>query len=216
MLIVGPFGVVFGVVATDAGLSLAQTMGFTIAVIAGAAQLTAVQLMTEHAPTVIVLVTALAVNLRMAMYSASLAPHIGAAPLWQRALIAYLMVDQAYATSILRYEQQPGLSLRAKVAYYFGVVSLICPVWYLGTLVGAMAGNQIPAGVPIGAAVPIAFIALIGPMLRTLAHVAAAMVSVVLALALSGLPYNLGLLVAALAAMATGALVETWQQRDAR
>ena len=205
VLIVGPFGIVFGVVATDAGLTLAQTMGFTIAVIAGAAQLTAVQLMTEHAPTVIVLVTALAVNLRMAMYSASLAPHIGAAPLWQRALIAYLMVDQAYATSILRYEQQPGLSLPAKVAYYFGVVSLICPVWYLGTLAGALVGNQIPESVPIGAAVPIAFIALIGPMLRTLAHVGAA-------LALAWIPYNLGLLVAALAAMAAGALIETWQQ----
>lgn len=212
VLIVGPFGIVFGVVATDAGLTLAQTMGFTIAVIAGAAQLTAVQLMTEHAPTVIVLVTALAVNLRMAMYSASLAPHIGAAPLWQRALIAYLMVDQAYATSILRYEQQPGLSLPAKVAYYFGVVSLICPVWYLGTLAGALVGNQIPESVPIGAAVPIAFIALIGPMLRTLAHVGAALVSVVLALALAWIPYNLGLLVAALAAMAAGALIETWQQ----
>lgn len=212
VLIVGPFGIVFGVVATDAGLTLAQTMGFTIAVIAGAAQLTAVQLMTEQAPTVIVLVTALAVNLRMAMYSASLAPHIGAAPLWQRALIAYLMVDQAYATSILRYEQQPGLSLPAKVAYYFGVVSLICPVWYLGTLAGALVGNQIPESVPIGAAVPIAFIALIGPMLRTLAHVGAALVSVVLALALAWIPYNLGLLVAALAAMAAGALIETWQQ----
>ena len=64
----------------------------------------------------------------------------------------------------------------------------------------------------LGAAVPIAFIALIGPMLRTLAHVGAALVSVVLALALAWIPYNLGLLVAALAAMAAGALIETWQQ----
>ena len=57
VLIVGPFGVVFGVVATDAGLSLAQTMGFTIAVIAGAAQLTAVP---EPGPAIVLPLAALA------------------------------------------------------------------------------------------------------------------------------------------------------------
>ena len=210
MLIVGPFGLVFGVVATEAGLDVLQTMVFSIAVIAGAAQLTAIQLMTENAPVAIVLITALVVNLRMAMYSASLTPHLGRAPIWQRALIAYLMVDQAYALSILRYEEEPEWPVRVKVAYYFGVIALICPVWYLGTLGGAVLGNQIPEWIPLGAAVPIAFIALIGPMLRTLAHVAAALTSVVGALALAFLPYNLGLLIAALAAMAVGAAVEVW------
>jgi len=213
VLIVGPFGLVFGVIATEAGLNVLQTMAFSVAVIAGAAQLTAVQLMTENAPVIIILITALAVNLRMAMYSASLTPHLGEAPVWQRALVAYLMVDQAYAVSILRYEQQPDWTTPVKVAYYFGAVLLICPVWYLGTLAGAVVGSQIPESIPLGAAVPIAFIALIGPMLRTLAHVAAAFVSVVGALALAFLPYNLGLLAAALAAMATGAAVEVWMKR---
>ncbi len=213
ILIVGPFGLVFGVVATEAGLNVVQTMAFSIAVIAGAAQLAAIQLMVDDAPTLIVLVTALAVNLRMAMYSASLVPHLGAAPLWQRALIAYLMVDQAYATSFLRYERDPGLSLQAKVAYYFGVITLVAPVWYLGTLAGALLGEAIPASIPIGAAVPIAFLALIGPMLRTLAQVAAVLVSVLGTLALGFMPYNTGLLVAALAAMATGAAVEVWTAR---
>ena len=214
VLIVGPFAVVFGVVATEAGLNVWQTLAFSIAVIAGAAQLTALQLMSDHAPVLIVIVTALAVNTRMAMYSASLTPHLGSAPLWQRAAIAYLMVDQAYALSILRFEQGPALSPRAKVAYYFGIVALICPTWYLGSAAGAVLGSQIPGWIPIGAAVPIAFIALIGPMLRTLAHVAAAFVSVVGALAFGFLPYNLGLLVAALAAMGAGAAVEVWMQRQ--
>ena len=216
ILIVGPFGLVFGVVATEAGLDVLQTMAFSIAVIAGAAQLTAIQLMTDNAPTAIILITALAVNLRMAMYSASLTPHLGAAPVWQRALVAYLMVDQAYATSILRYEERPDWPVPVKVAYYFGVIALICPVWYLGTLAGAVLGNQIPEWIPLGAAVPIAFIALIGPMLRTLAHVAAALTSVVGALVLAFLPYNLGLLIAALAAMAVGAAVEVWLVRTNR
>ncbi|WP_127105077.1 AzlC family ABC transporter permease [Pararhodobacter zhoushanensis] len=213
VLIVGPFGLVFGVVAMETGLNVLQALSFSVVVIAGAAQLTALQLMTDQAPLIIVLITAIAVNMRMAMYSASLAPHLGDAPFWQRALVAYSMVDQAYALSILRFEQEPELSTAVKIAYYFGAVALICPVWYLSTLAGAVLGNQIPASIPLSAAVPIAFIALIGPMLRTLAHVAAAFVSVAGALLLAALPYNLGLLLAALAAMATGALVEIWATR---
>ena len=89
LLVIGPFALLFGVVGTEAGLNLAQVMGFTVLVIAGASQFTAVQLMADNAPTLIVLATALAVNLRMAMYSASIAPWIGAAPLCARLLAAY-------------------------------------------------------------------------------------------------------------------------------
>jgi len=208
VLVVMPFGIVFGVVATEAGLNLLETFSFSLLVIAGAAQLAAIQLMSENAPVLVVLATGLAVNLRMAMYSASLAPHLGAARLWQRALVAYLMVDQAYATAYARYEQAPDMPLGAKVAYYFGAVSLVCPLWYLASLIGALVGNQIPPGLPIEFAVPATFIAIIAPMLRTLAHVSAALVSVVLTLALAFIPYNMGLLVAAILAMMTGAHLE--------
>ncbi|MEM1342599.1 MAG: AzlC family ABC transporter permease, partial [Pseudomonadota bacterium] len=81
-IMASPFGLLFGVVATEAGLNLLQVMGFTVVVIAGAAQFTAVQLMVDGAPTLVVLISALAVNLRMMMYSAALQPHLGAAPLW--------------------------------------------------------------------------------------------------------------------------------------
>lgn len=212
-LVVVPFGMVFGVVATEAGLNLAETMGFTILVIAGASQLAAVQLMVDNAPGMVVILTALAINLRMAMYSAALAPHLGAAPVWQRGLIAYLMVDQAYTVSHLRYESGPVMSLRARVAFYFGVVTPICPLWYLATLFGALAGTALPVGLPIDMAVPIAFLAMIAPMLRTLAHVAAAFVSVAGTLVLAFVPYNLGLLLAALLAMAAGARVELWARQ---
>lgn len=208
VLVVMPFGIVFGVVATEAGLNVLETLSFSVLVIAGAAQLAAIQLMTENAPVLVVLATGLAVNLRMAMYSASLAPHLGASPVWKRALVAYLMVDQAYATAHARFEQAPQMPVAAKVAFYFGAVSLVCPLWYLASLLGALMGNQIPPGLPIEFAVPATFIAIVAPMLRTFAHVATALVSVVVTLVMAFLPYNLGLLVAAVLAMMTGAQLE--------
>jgi len=213
VLVIVPFAVLFGVVGSEAGLNLAEVMGFSVLVIAGASQFAALQLMTDNAPTVIVLATALAVNLRMAMYSASLVPHLGAAPLWKRALIAYLLVDQSYTVGHARFEKHPELPLSEKITYYFGVVTPVFPLWYGFTLVGALVGKSIPPEYALDFALPITFLALVGPALRTLAHVAAAGVSVVLGLALAGLPYNSGLLVAALAAMATGAQVELWMER---
>ncbi|SEN34330.1 AzlC protein [Roseovarius tolerans] len=88
ILVIVPFSLLFGVVATEAGLNILETMSFSVLVIAGAAQFTALQLLGDGAPTLIALVSALAVNLRMAMYSASLTPWIGEATLGQRAIAA--------------------------------------------------------------------------------------------------------------------------------
>jgi len=208
VLVAGPFGALFGVVATEAGLNLAQVMGFSVVVIAGASQLAALQLMLDQAPTLIVLLSAIAVNLRMAMYSASLAPHLGAAPLWKRALVAYMNVDQTYAVSVLKYEDVPEMTLAQKVGYFFGTCLPIIPVWIITTYIGALLGQSIPIDWDITFAVPVAFLAMVAPALRTAAHVAAATASVVLAILFGSLPYNLGLMPAGIGAMIVGAEVE--------
>jgi predicted branched-subunit amino acid permease len=208
-----PFATLFGVVATDAGLTLAQAMGFTVLVIAGAAQFAAVQMMVENASIALVLLAALAVNLRMAMYSASLVPYLGAAPLWKRALVAYLNFDQTFISAVARYEARPEMSVSERIAYFFGVATPITPLWFGMTLVGIVAGSAIPDAWALDFIVPIMFLAMVSPMLKSRAHVAAAAVSVSVALALVGLPSGMGLLVAAAAAMVTGALVESWDER---
>ncbi len=213
ILVIVPFSLLFGVVATEAGLNVLETLSFSVLVIAGAAQFTALQLLTDGAPTMIALVSSLAVNLRMAMYSASLTPYLGEASLGQRALAAYFTVDQSYACAIVKFEKNPGWDISRRLAYFFGVVTPICPLWYLFTLVGALVGTRIPQGLALDFALPITFLAMIGPMLRTPAHLAAAFVSVTVALVFAGLPYNLGLLVAGLAGMMTGARVEVLLDR---
>ena len=215
LLVVMPFGLLFGVVATEAGFTALQTMAFSSVVFAGASQFAALQLMVEDAPTLIVLVTALAVNLRMAMYSASLSVWLGDAPLWQRALVAYVNVDQSYAVSINRYEDQPDMALPNRIAFFFGAVTPVCPMWVVATGLGIWLGDTIPDWMALDFAVPICFLAIMAPMMRTLAHMLAAVTSIVVALALAGLPFNLGLLVAAVVAMMVGAQVELRVARKA-
>ena len=203
-----PFGTLFGVFATEAGLNIVQTMAFTATVFAGAAQFAALQLMQDGAPTLIVLASALAVNLRMAMYSASLTPYLGSAPLWQRAFAAYLTVDQSYACSIVRFEAEPQMTLSERMAYFFGSVTPITPLWILSTYLGAVLGTRIPESWALDFALPITFLAMIGPMMRTMAHVVAALVAVAVSLLTVAIPFNLGLLIAGCAGMIAGAQAE--------
>lgn len=208
IVVMVPFGMLFGVVGTEAGLSIVEVMTFSIVVIAGASQFTAVQMLAEQTPTVIVLVTALAVNLRMAMYSAALTPHLGQAGTGARALVAYCLNDQTFAAAFTEYERRPEATLGQKIAFFLGASTPVCPLWVGSTFAGAKLGTQIPPAFALDFAVPITFLALVAPMLRTPAHLAAAGVSITLTLALSFLPYGSGLLVAATLAMLTGAEVE--------
>jgi len=208
ILIVVPFALLFGVISIDAGLNIVEAMSMSVLVVAGAAQFTAISLMLDHAPTFIVLLTALAVNLRMAMYSAALVPHLGKTPFWLRALMAYFMVDQAFAVAFKKYEEKPDMTQAQKVVYYFGCLSPIVPLWYVFSFVGAIAGRAIPAELSLDFAIPICFIALTAPMMRSLPHFVAAVVSVAATLALVWVPYSLGLIIAAMVAMMAGAEVE--------
>ena len=119
LLVACPFALLFGVAATEAGLNIVQTMAMTVLVIAGAAQFTALVLLQENAPTLIILVTALAVNLRMAMYSAALVPHLGKASARMKMLIAYLNIDQTFGLDdCMRYPQETEWTLADQVQLF--------------------------------------------------------------------------------------------------
>ncbi|RLJ41085.1 putative branched-subunit amino acid permease [Litoreibacter meonggei] len=208
IIVIIPFAMLFGVAATEAGLPIAQVMGFTVLVIAGASQFTALQFMIDNAPVLVILASALAVNLRMAMYSAAITPYLGDQPLWKRALLSYILVDQTYNLAIIDYEQRPDQTVAQRTAFFFGCALPIVPLWIGFTWVGAALGGQIPPEYGLDFALPIAFLAMVAPALRTLAHIAAAVTSVVLALMLGFIPLNLGLLMAAVIAMMVGAEVE--------
>jgi predicted branched-subunit amino acid permease len=212
-LVVGPFGLLFGAVATEAGLNLFETIVMTVMVVAGAAQFTALTLMGENAPVLIILAAALAVNLRMAMYSAALAPHLGREPLGMRVLYAYFMVDQSFAIAINKYNECPEMTMRQKGVYYMGSFLCVFPVWTVMTLVGALIGAQIPPEYALDFALPICFIALSAPMMRSLPHFVAAIVSMIGAVLFVNIPYSLGLLLAAFIAMVVAAQLELWLKR---
>ena len=214
LIVIVPFAMLFGVLAAEADLDLFEIVAFSVTVFAGASQFAALALLQENAPVLVILATALAVNLRLMMYSVALAPHFGAAPVGVRAVMAYFLIDQSFALSLAEFDKRPALSMAEKLAYFFGVVAPIVPMWMGSTVAGAVMGQAIPPEFALDFAVPITFLAMTAPMIRTAAHGVAGVVSVGLVLALGWMPYGTGLLVAAAVGMACGALVEGWTDRQ--
>lgn len=206
MVGVAPFALIAGFAGVDAGVSQVQTVAFSVLVFAGAAQLAALELIGRDGATAVVVATALVINARFLMYSASLAPSLRGLGTGRRALVAYLLTDQAFVVSALRYEQReepPG----TRLAYFLGAAVPLWIEWQAGTVVGAVAGAAVPASWSLDFAIPLVFLALLVPAVRDRAGVAAAGVAAVVAVAAGGLRFNSGLLLAAVAGIAAGYVV---------
>lgn len=202
-----PFGMVVGVSAANVGMSPWAAVAYSIIVFAGAAQLAALDLLRTGTPLLIVVATAVIINLRLLLYSAALAPHWRRVTVRARLGLAYLLTDQAFALSVARYGEPDGDHHPA--ATFLGAAAVLWIVWQVATFAGATLGDALPAGLSLEFAVPLAFIALVVPSLCDRPTVAAAIVAVLVALLTAGLPYGLGLLPATAAGIVTGIAIES-------
>src|SRR5512141_2672445 len=100
-----PFGMIYGALALNAGLSAAASQLMSSIVFAGSSQFITTQLAHQAAPGLVIILTIAVVNLRHMLYSASLAPYLKDLSLRWKVLLSYLLTDEAYAPSILKYEK---------------------------------------------------------------------------------------------------------------
>ena len=201
-----PFGLVTGVAAIAAGLTPLQGLGLSVAAFSGIAQLIAMQLMAVGSPFLLVVAAATVVSLRLLMYSAALAPSMAHLDRRWRWLLSYLMTDQSFATTSARYAE-PGDD-RYKHWHFLGSSLTLWVTWQVAVLAGLLAGAAIPATWSLDFVVVLTFVALLVPVVRTRADLAAAVLAAVVALVSSGLPYRLSLIAGSIAGIAIGLAIE--------
>lgn len=177
---------------------------FSVVVYAGAAQLAALDLLGGDTAVAVVVLTALVINSRFVLYSASLAPSLSEVPRGRRLLGAYLLTDQAYAVSLVRFRSPVDAPGRWR--FYLGASVVMWVTWQVSTVLGALVGGAVPNAVPLEFAVPLAFLALLVPTVTDSATAVAAVVSgvvVVLVFPLGTAAFPL----AAVCGIAAGALL---------
>jgi len=205
LLGVVPFGLVFGALALEVGLTPFQAQGLSLFVFAGSAQFVAVDLIRQGAAPAVIILTIFIVNLRHVLYSASLAPHVARLPLRWRAVMGWLLTDEAFAVSTPRYR---STDVERGHWYFLGTGLALWTGWQLSTAAGIVFGTRIPESWSLDFALPLTFLAMLVPNLLDRPAWAAAIAGGALSLALRAVPYGFGLVVAVVIAVGTGVTVE--------
>jgi 4-azaleucine resistance transporter AzlC len=156
----GAFGASFGAVSVGSGLSVAQTMVLSLVMFSGASQFAFTGVAAAGGSAVTAVVAALLLGLRNAFYGVSLAQILnprGRALLWT----AHFVIDETTAMAV----GQSGRRLQHYAFWSTGLV--LCALWQLGSLVGALVGQAVdPADFGLDAAAPAVFLALLWPGLQ--------------------------------------------------
>ncbi len=203
LIATGIWGVVTGVAMVNSGLSPWQAVGMSLLVFAGSAQLAALPLMAAHAPIWVVLLTALVINLRFAIFSAALYPHLKHLPLARRMLLGYVTADFSFAVSMARWVGVPAHERGAPEQIWFliGATSSTWLVWQATSVGGVVLGAQIPAAWGLDFVTVVSLIALMLPMISTRPALLGVVTTGVVAVLAAPLPLRLGLVVAVIVGM---------------
>jgi 4-azaleucine resistance transporter AzlC len=173
-----PFGIIYGVLATGAGIPVVMAQAISLIVFAGSAQFAIVSILGVGGALASAILAAVLLNARYAPISVSLAPVFVGGRL-RRLLESQLIVDESWAMS----RRADGAYDRALLVGA-GLVLYVC--WVGGTVVGALLGDALgdPADLGLDAAFPALFLAILVPQVRSRRALAAAVLGGTIALAL--------------------------------
>ncbi len=202
-----PFALVLGLAVVESGINPFVGWSSSWIIFGGAAQLTVISLLGSGAAALAAVSAALVVNARHIMYSAALAPAFQKQPRWMRWLGPYVLIDQLFALSMLRADDDP----KDWRTYYLGAGATFWVLWQLTTALGLAIGPVIPEEWNLGFAVPILFIGLIVVGIDKSSKVVAALVGAGVTVLAAGLPSRTGLLVGAAVGILAGTLAERFR-----
>lgn len=194
-----PSGLAYGIAAGHIGLSPFETQLMSLIVFSAAGQISAVALIGEGTPAWLVIGTVMALNVQLLLIGVTVSrtvrpSHAG------RALTGWFLTDAAFALSAAAGRLQLPVLVGAGASMYLG--------WNTGTALGVLADTLIadPQRLGLSLVIPLAFLAVLAPQLRTRPKVLAAIVAAAVSLAAGAmLPIGVAVLAAGVAGSVAGA-----------
>jgi 4-azaleucine resistance transporter AzlC len=209
-----PFAILFGALGISAGLSPMAVIGLSIFVFAGSSQFIGANLVGQGVAIPFIWVTTFVVNLRHALYAASLGPYMKHLP--QRWLIplAFWLTDETYAVVVRNYQEgNPHAHW-----YHLGSSLAMYCNWNLFTWVGIFAGTQLEGLAESGLdfAMVVTFIGIVVPLIVNRPMLVCAVISAITAVITNPMPNKIGLIIAAAAGITAGVWAESLQPKVKR
>ncbi len=203
-----PFGMIYGALAVQAGLTAWQSQAMSWMIFAGSSQFVAAELFSQTAPMLVIVMTVLVMNLRHLFYSASISPFLQKASIAWKLLLGYLLTDEAYGVAIVHFQKEGREPDPNDYHYLFGAGLILWLSWQISTALGILFGLYVPSDWSLDFALSITFIALLVPMLKDKPALMAAVSAGITAVVLHGMPYKLDLVVATIIGILCGVLTE--------
>ena len=208
---IAAWGLITGVAMGKSGLPLPLMVLMSLLVFAGSAQLAVLPLMSSGAPTWVVWATALCVNLRFLIFSATWRGYFGAYPLRRRLWLTYFTADLNYVLFTQRFsEPKPAPE---QLPYFWGGVACNWPAWQVPSLLGMFLADAVPVHWGFGFAGTLALLGVAASLLTDRATAVSGAVAACAAVAAFALPFKLNIVVAIAASVAMGLLIDHTRPR---
>ncbi len=203
-----PFGMISGIAVTQTHIPPVSGFVMSVLIFSGAALIVALQLISTGAPALVVLFSALVINLRFLMYSASLAPYLKRLSTGWKSLVAYLLSDQAYAASITPMSE----SAKSNIGWlhFLGSGITMWLAWQASVGIGMLLGARLPSSWSLEFTIPLTFLALAVPTIKDRFTAIAALAAGTTAVLVNGAPFKLGLIIAAIIGITAG-MISEWR-----
>ena len=205
-----PFGIAYGILGSEVGLTNIQTYLLSIIIFAGVSQIVFAQLFSTFTPSFIIVGTIGIVNLRHILYGVSLSSYLKKLSLKWRVILSYLITDEAFAISYKRFSEEKKTKYMHFHLLGSGITLWIS--WQISTLIGIFIGPSIPISLNLEYVIPLSFIAIVVVSINTKIKLIVFIMSALFSILLKDLPWNLWIITSALISIIIGVLISNFRK----
>ena len=205
-----PFGIAYGILGIEVGLTNIQTYLLSIIIFAGVSQIVFAQLFSTFTPSFIIVGTIGIVNLRHILYGVSLSSYLKKLSLKWRVILSYLITDEAFAISYKRFSEEKKTKYMHFHLLGSGITLWIS--WQISTLIGIFIGPSIPNSLNLEYVIPLSFIAIVVVSINTKIKLIVFIMSALFSILLKDLPWNLWIITSALISIIIGVLISNFRK----
>ena len=206
MIPVVPFGIIFGVIGTELGLSSYMTFGMSVIIFGGASQIVLLQLFSGGASSLVTITSVGAVNSRHLLYGAVFSEYLSHLKLSWKIILSYVLIDQAFAVSNIYFKKNKKNEL--KHYHLLGAGFTCWTVWQISTILGIVLGSVIPEELGLSFTISLTFLALLINDFRKFRNIVVMLVSgIVATIGYNTIPFQAYIIVATLSALLVATLL---------
>ena len=206
MITVVPFGIIYGVIGMELGLSAYMTFGMSVIIFGGASQIVLLQLFSGGASSFITISSVAAVNSRHLLYGAVFSQYLSNLKITWKIILSYILIDQAFAVSNTYFKNNKDN--KYKHYHLLGAGFTCWFIWQISTILGIFLGSVVPDELGLSFTISLTFLALLINDFRKYKNIIVMLVSgMVATVGYTTIPFQGYIIVATLSALTIATLL---------